>query len=109
PGLRSTVIMDGTAAQTISQTNNNAANVTFDNLRISTTGGTCTVAPNNNIATGFIVADNFRLDAGTTPGVQEACVIGPGPTDTLGIGSGARLTFTQRFDPDCAIAFDIDA
>jgi hypothetical protein len=109
PGTRSTVIMDGTAAQTFTVSNNQAANVQFDNLRISTTGGACTYAPNASLATGFVVLDNFTLDAGTTTVIQEPAVIGTTSGDTLGIGSGATLTFTQRFDPDCTIAFDIDA
>lgn len=108
-GTGSTVVMDGTAAQTITQTNNTGVNVQFANLRISTTGGACTYAANGNLATGFVVLDNFTLDAGTTTVVQEPCIIGTAVTDTLGIGSGATITFQQRFDPDCTIAFDIDA
>ncbi len=108
-GTRSTVIMDGTAAQLFTVSNNNAANVQFDNLRISNTAATVTYAANGNLTTGFIVVDNFTLDAGTTTVIQEPALIGTAVGDTLGIGSGATLTFTQRFDPDCTIAFDIDA
>jgi hypothetical protein len=108
-GTGSTVILDGAAAQTLTVTQNNAANVTFANLRVSNTGGVVTSLANPNLATGFIVSHNFTLDAGTTTVVQEASVLGTAATDTLGIGSGATLTFTDTFDPDCTIAFDIDA
>ncbi|HZE95627.1 MAG TPA: hypothetical protein VE981_01240, partial [Planctomycetota bacterium] len=108
-GTGSTVVMDGTTAQTFTVSNNGAASISFENLRISNTGGIVTYAPNNNIATGFIILGSFTCDANTTTVIQEPAVIGNAAADTLGIGSGATLTFTQRFDPDCTIAFDIDA
>ncbi|HLY11612.1 MAG TPA: hypothetical protein VKW04_20085 [Planctomycetota bacterium] len=108
-GTGSTVLLNGTTAQTFTVTRNVVADVTFANLRNSNTGGVVTYLDNPNLATGFVVANSFTLDAATTTLIQEASIIGTTVADTLGIGSGATLTFTQRFDPDCTIAFDIDA
>jgi hypothetical protein len=108
-GTGSTVILDGAAAQTLTVTSATLANVQFENLQNSNTGGVVTYAPNGNLATGFVVLGNFTLDANTNTIIQEPAIIGNAVGDTLGIGSGATLTFTQNFDPDCTIAFDIDA
>lgn len=107
-GTGSTVIFDGGAAQTVAVTNGTTANVSFENLRISNTAALVTYAANGNLATGFIILGNLTVDGGADFRVQEAAVVGTAAADTLGIGSGATLTFTARLDPDCTIAFDID-
>jgi len=108
-GSGSTVLIDGTAAQTVTVTRSPVAEVQFQNLRVSNTAGLVTFAPNGSLATGFVVLGDFTLNPNTTTVIQEASIIGTAAGNTLGIGSGATLTFTQRFDPDCTIAFDIDA
>ncbi len=108
-GIGSTVILDGAGPQTLNVQRNSLANVDFENLRVSNTGGLVAYLANNSLGGfGFQVLGNFTLDAGASVRIDEPALVGNAAADVFGIGSGASVTFTQQLDPDCAISFDID-